>query len=399
MLRTIDQLELSGKRVFIRADLDVPVDGKTGAVLDDARIHAALPTLRHALARKAKVMVGAHLGRPEGAVVPRLSLEAVGARLSELLAQDVWFADDCVGDGVKKLAGDLREGQVLLLENLRFHPEEEKNDEAFARELAALCEVYVGDAFAAAHRAHASTAGMLRALADRTQKAAGLALARELAQLQPLLKAPARPFVAVVGGPRLGDKLKLLEQLIGRADALLVGGGAAVTLLAARGVKTGASRVEKDRLEAGVRLLDAAGRKGVEVLLPKDHLVAAEATAAAATRTEQGPIPDGLQALDLGPRAIADFSRRILGAKTVLWVGAPGRFELAPFSTGTRAVAQALADAARAGATVVVAGADAAAAMAECGLAGQVTHVSTGGAAALELLEGRELPGVAALEQ
>ncbi|MBS2025705.1 MAG: phosphoglycerate kinase [Deltaproteobacteria bacterium] len=399
MIKSIDQLELAGKRVFIRVDFNVPLDKKTGAVKDDARIRGALPTIQYALAKKAKVILASHLGRPDGQVVPAMSLEGAGARLSELLGSDVLHADDCVGDGVKKLAADLREGQVLLLENLRFHAEEEANDDGFSKELAALCDIYVDDAFGTVHRAHASTVGMVKQLADKSQKAAGFLVAKELKHLGPLLKNPARPYVAVLGGAKVSDKIKVIDQLLGKVDTLLVGGAMAYTFLAARGVKVGASRVEKDKLELATRILENAGKKGVEVLLPKDHVVAAEPKGGIATEIEAGTISDGKMGLDIGPKAIVEFSRKVLAAKTVFWNGPMGMFEVAEYSTGTKAVAQALVEATQAGAQTIVGGGDSAAAIAEFGLADKVSHVSTGGGASLEFLEGRELPGVAVLEQ
>src|SRR6266853_185998 len=266
MVRSIEQLDLPGKRVFVRVDFNVPIDKKTGAVKDDSRIRAALPTIRHAIAKKAKVILASHLGRPDGKVVPELSLENVGARLSQLLGQDVIFADDCVGDGVRKLAADLREGQVLLLENLRFHPEEEKNDEDFARQLASLADVYVDDAFGTVHRAHASTVGMVKLVA---QRGAGFLVASELKHLQPLLKGAAKPYLAILGGAKVSDKIKVIDQLITKVDALLIGGAMAYTFLQARGVPVGASRVEKDKLDVARRILE---RARAEVLLPVDHL-------------------------------------------------------------------------------------------------------------------------------
>src|SRR2546430_14180328 len=255
MVKSIEQLDLAGKRVFIRVDFNVPLDKKTLAVKDDSRIRAALPTIRYAIGKKAKVILASHLGRPDGKVVPELSLENVGARLSQLLGQDVIFADDCVGDGVRKLVSDLREGQVLLLENLRLHPEEERNDEDFARQLASLAEAYVNDAFGTAHRAHASTVGMVKHV---PQRGAGFLMLSELKHLQPLLKGAQRPYLAILGGAKVSDKIKVIENLMTRVDALLIGGAMAYTFMSARGIGVGASRVEKDKLDLARRVLDKA---------------------------------------------------------------------------------------------------------------------------------------------
>ena len=391
MIRSIEQLELSGKRVFIRVDFNVPLDKKTGAVKDEARIQAALPTIRYALARKAKIILASHLGRPDGKEVPELSLEPAGAVLSRLLGQDVIFADDCVGDGVRKLASELRDGQVLLLENLRFHAEEEQNDDEFTRQLAALCDVYVDDAFGTVHRAHASTVGMVKHVA---QRGAGFLVASELKHLQPLLKGAPRPYIAILGGAKVSDKIKVIDQLLGRVDGLLIGGAMAYTFLAARGVAVGASRVEKDKIEIAKRILD---RSKVEVALPVDHVVAREARGG--VPVEVAPqIADGMLGLDIGPATRDLYRQRIVGAQTVFWNGPMGLFEVPEFAAGTRAVAEALAEATRRGARTVVGGGDSAAAVAEMGMAAKVTHVSTGGGASLEFLEGRELPGVKVLE-
>src|SRR5436309_10169108 len=270
MIRSIEQLDIGQKRLFIRVDFNVPLDKTTGKVKDDARVQAALPTIRYAIGKKAKVILASHLGRPDGKVVPEMSLEPTGESLSQLLGQDVIFADDCVGDGVRKLVGELREGQVLLLENLRFHPEEEANDDAFSRELASLCEAYVDDAFGTMHRAHASTVGMVKHVA---QRGAGFLVAAELKNLQPLLKGAAKPYLAILGGAKVSDKIKVIDQLMGKVDALLIGGAMAYTFLVARGVPVGASRVEKDKIEVAKRILE---KSKVEVMLPVDHVVARE---------------------------------------------------------------------------------------------------------------------------
>src|SRR5947209_7099504 len=262
MIRSIEQLDLAGKRVFIRVDFNVPLDKKTGAVKDDARIRAALPTIKYAIGKRAKVILASHLGRPDGKTVPEMSLEPAGAVLSKLLGQDVIFADDCVGDGVRKHVGEMREGQVLLLENLRFHAEEEENDDAFARELAQLADVYIDDAFGTVHRAHASTVGMVKHVPVR---GAGFLVASELKHLQPLLKGPAKPYLAILGGAKVSDKIKVIDQLMTRVDALLVGGAMAYTFLSANGQRVGASRVEKDKLDLARKVMEKAEKSRVQI--------------------------------------------------------------------------------------------------------------------------------------
>ena len=353
-----------------------------------------MPTIRYAIGKKAKVILASHLGRPDGKVVPEMSLEPAGARLSQLLGQDVIFADDCVGDGVKKLVGELREGQVLLLENLRFHPEEEANDDAFARELASLCDAYVDDAFGTMHRAHASTVGMVKHV---PQRGAGFLVAAELKNLQPLLKGAAKPYLAILGGAKVSDKIKVIDQLMGKVDALLIGGAMAYTFLSARGVPVGASRVEKDKIDVARRILEK-GQSRVEFLLPVDHVVAKEPKSGVAVQT-LAQIPEGMLGLDIGPKTRELYRQRIVGAKTIFWNGPMGLFEVSEFAPGTRAVAEALAEATKRGTRTVVGGGDSAAAIAEMGLADKVTHVSTGGGASLEFLEGRELPGIKVLDE
>ncbi|MFL5399521.1 MAG: phosphoglycerate kinase [Myxococcales bacterium] len=395
MIRSLDALDVAGKRVFVRVDFNVPVDKKTGAVKDDARIRAALPTIKHLIGKKAKTILASHLGRPDGKPVPEMSLENVGARLSQLLSQDVLFADDCVGDGVRKLVSEMKEGQVVLLENLRFHAEEEKNEDDFSRKLAQLAEVYVDDAFGTVHRAHASTVGMVKHVA---QRGAGYLVAAELKHLQPLLSGAKKPYIALLGGAKVSDKIKVIEQLMTRVDALLVGGAMAYTFLAAKGIGVGSSRVEKDKIDLARRLLEKADRSRVQILLPHDHVIAQEPKGGVPAKTVGDPIPDGWLGLDIGPKTVEGFKQRIASAATVFWNGPMGIFEIREYAAGTRAMAEALAEATSRGATTVVGGGDSAAAIAEMGLADRVTHVSTGGGASLEFLEGRELPGIKALE-
>jgi phosphoglycerate kinase len=390
VIKSIEQLAIEGKRLFIRVDFNVPLDKNTGKVKDDARIRAALPTIQHAVQRGARVILASHLGRPEGKHVPEMSLEPAGARLSQLLGRDVIFADDCVGDGVRKLVGELRESGVLLLENLRFHAEEEANDEEFSRQLASLCEAYVDDAFGTVHRAHASTVGMVKHVA---QKGAGFLVLAELKHLQPLLKGAPKPYLAILGGAKVSDKIKVIDQLLARVDGLLIGGAMAYTFLAARDVPVGASRVEKDKIDVARRIL----KTSKVVMLPVDHLVAREPKGGVPVETVE-QIPPGMLGLDIGPRTRALYREKIVGAQTIFWNGPMGLFEIPEYAAGTRAVAEALAEATKRGARTVVGGGDSAAAIAEMGLASAVTHVSTGGGASLEFLEGRELPGVKVLD-
>ncbi len=394
-IRTIDQLDLAGKRVFIRVDFNVPLDEK-GRVTDDARIRAALPTIRHAIGKKARVILASHLGRPKGdpSDKEKFSLEPAAQRLSELLGIDVILADDCIGDGVKKAVADLPEGKVLLLENLRFHKGEEANEESFCRELASLADVWVNDAFGTAHRAHASTAGMARFVKE---KAGGFLIQKEVEYLGRVLAKPERPFVAILGGANVSDKIKVLENLIGKADSVLIGGAMAYTFLAAKGVPVGKSRVEQDKLELARKILDQAKAKGVDFELPVDHVCATEPkeTAERVVVNAQA-IPDGLMGLDIGPKTLDRYRQRILAAKTVFWNGPMGLFEQKPWAEGTFGVAKAMAESP---AITVVGGGDSAAAVEEAGLVDRMKHVSTGGGASLEFIEGRELPGVKILEE
>ncbi len=394
-LKTIDQLDLAGKRVFIRVDFNVPLDEK-GRVTDDARIRAALPTIQHAVSRRARVILASHLGRPKGQPSDRekFSLEPAAARLSELLGQDVILADDCIGDGVRKLVKELKEAQVLLLENLRFHKGEEANDEAFARELASLADVWVNDAFGTAHRAHASTAGMASFVKE---KAAGFLIQKEVEYLSRVLRAPEKPFVALLGGAKVSDKIKVIDNLMTKADAICIGGAMAYTFLKAQGVAVGKSRVEEDKLELARQIVDRARTRGVELLLPLDHVCAAEPKETAKrVVVNDRAIPDDLVGLDIGPRTLDRYRQRILAAKTVFWNGPMGLFEQKPWAEGTFGVARAMAESA---AVTVVGGGDSAAAVEEAGLVSKMKHVSTGGGASLEFIEGRTLPGIQVLEE
>ena len=388
---SITDVELAGKRVLIRVDFNVPLDARQ-VVTDDTRIRAALPTIRYALDKGAKVLLVSHLGRPKGKVVPAMSLAPAAKRLSNLRGKTVATASDCIGEAVEAAAAQLAPGQVLMLENCRFHAGDEKNDEAMSRALAALCDVFVNDAFGAAHRAHASTVGVTKFV---PVAAAGLLMAKELEYLGRAMTNPARPFVAILGGAKVSDKIGVLQNLVTKVDALLVGGGMAYTFLKAQGMEVGASLLEADKLDVARATLEAARAKGVTFFLPMDHVIAQKVAADAETRlADSTAIPVGWMGLDIGPTARQAFATAIRGAKTVVWNGPMGVFELAPFREGTFAVARAIAES---GATSIVGGGDSVAAVTQAGLADRMTHISTGGGASLEFLEGIALPGVAAL--
>jgi len=391
-IRTISELDIAGRRVFIRVDFNVPFNGN-GAVSDDTRIRESLPTIKHAIDKGARVVLASHLGRPKGKPDRKYSLEPVAARLAELIGADVALTDEPVGDGARKVVNDLRAGAVALLENLRFSPGEEANDETFARALASYTDVYVNDAFGTAHRAHASTAGITKFVAD---KGIGLLMEREVKFLGRLLGDVERPFVTIIGGAKVSDKIGVLENLLARVDQLLIGGAMANTFLKAKGGKLGRSLVEDDKLALARAFLRKAEDANVDVLLPRD------AVAAAGTKSESGrvvqamAIPEEPAALDIGPETARGFADAIARAKTIFWNGPMGVFESEPFAAGTLAVAEAVATAR--GALSVVGGGDSVAAVQKSGVADKITHISTGGGASLEFLEGKKLPGLAALE-
>jgi phosphoglycerate kinase len=388
---TLGDLDAAGKRVFVRADLNVPL--RDGKVTDDLRVRSSVPTLRRLLDQGARVVVASHLGRPKGAPDPAYSMAPVGERLAELLGTEVVVADDVVGDDARAKADALQPGQVLLLENLRFDPGETANDDGFADALASFADAYVDDAFGAAHRAHASIAG----IAARLPSFAGELLERELEVLGGLQADPARPYVAVLGGAKVSDKLTVLENLLQRVDVVAVGGAMAFTFLVADGHDVGASRVEHDQVDTVRDLVAAARARGVEVLLPTDVVIAGEfAEDAPASTVSVESIPSDQLGLDVGPDTAATYAAAIASAGSVFWNGPMGVFEWEPFAAGTRAVAQAIADASG---FTVVGGGDSAAAIRAFGLDDQVDHVSTGGGASLELLEGKDLPGVVALRR
>jgi len=386
----IDEVELKGKRVLIRVDFNVPLE--QGRVTDDTRIRESLPTIRYARHQKARVILCSHLGRPKGKPSPELSLRPVAVRLSELIGEPVGMAEDCVGETVHEAVAKLRAGEVLLLENLRFHPEEEQNGAEFSRALAGLCDVYVNDAFGAAHRAHASTAGITRFV---PVAAAGFLLRREVEHLSKLLTAPEHPFVAVLGGAKVSDKIGVLRNLIGKVDTFLLGGGMAYTFLKAVGCPVGSSLVEEDKLAVARETMKAARAAKVAFLPASDHVVAERIQPNPPTRVVDGPeIPEGWMALDIGPKTREAFAVVIRGARTILWNGPMGVFEVPPFHEGTWAIAAAIASS---GASSIIGGGDTAAAVTRAGVADKMTHISTGGGASLEFLEGKELPGIAAL--
>ncbi|MCB9615430.1 MAG: phosphoglycerate kinase [Sandaracinus sp.] len=388
-IRSLKELALGGRRVFCRVDFNVPLDGTT--ITDDTRIRESLPTIEHILAEGGRLVLASHLGRPKGKRVPEMSLEPAAQRLAELLGVgEVVLTDDCVGDGARKVVGDLRDGQVALLENLRFHAEEEKNDEAFARELLKLCDVYVNDAFGSSHRAHASVAGLPKLVGE---KGAGFLLDKELVALDKLRTEPAKPYVAVLGGAKVSDKIGVIEALLTKVDALVIGGAMANTFLAAQGYTLGKSLVEEDKMPLARAVLQKAEARGVQLLLPTDLRVGTGLKDTVAI--DSGLDVDGSSmALDVGPETAKRYADVVRKAGSVFWNGPMGLFENPAFAAGTLAVAEAMA--ACPGFTVV-GGGDSVAAIQQAGLASKYDHVSTGGGASLEYLEGKKLPGVEAL--
>jgi phosphoglycerate kinase len=391
---TINDLDLKGKRVFIRVDFNVPL--KDGVVTDDTRIRETLPTLRLAMQKGGRLVLASHLGRPKGGPEAKYSIKPAAKKLEELLGKPVAFALDCIGPGAEAQSKALRDGEVLVLENVRFHPEEEKNDETFSKKLAALCDgVFVCDAFGSAHRAHASVVGITRFV---QQAAAGLLMEKELAYLGKAVTNPARPFVAILGGAKVSDKIEVVENLMKIADAMLIGGGMAYTFLKADGHPIGKSLVEDDKIELAKRLRNEAQQKKFALLLPVDQVIGAEFKAATATKTVSvHDTPDGWMGLDIGPKTIETYKQKIAGAKTIVWNGPMGVFEMPAFAKGTLEIAKAVAAATTQGATSIIGGGDSVAAVHQSGVADKISHISTGGGASLEFLGGRKLPGVEAL--
>jgi len=390
--RSVKDLNLSGKKAFIRVDFNVPI--KDGRISDDTRIRASLPTIRYALDQGATVILASHLGRPKGKPNPEYSLRPLATRLSELLGRPVEFAEDCVGEPAERAIAQAGKGGIILLENLRFHAEEEKNDPGFAKQLAALADVYVNDAFGSAHRAHASTEGIVHHVKEA---AAGLLMAKEVEYLGRVLEHPERPFVAILGGAKVSDKLEVIENLIPRVDALLIGGAMAYTFFKARGVPVGKSLVEPELLDTARDVERRAAERRLRLELPTDHVVAPKLEAGApAEMLEVGDSAIGdRMGLDIGPRTVQSYRDVIAGAKTVIWNGPMGVFEIDAFANGTLEVARAVA---KVEGTTVIGGGDSIAAVAKAGVTDRITHISTGGGASLEFLGGRKLPGVEALK-
>ncbi|MEJ7602833.1 MAG: phosphoglycerate kinase [Kofleriaceae bacterium] len=389
-IKHVEELAVEGKRVFVRVDYNVPLDKKQ--VTDDARIVATLPTLRHLIERGARIVLGSHLGRPEGQTKPELSLEPIAAKLAEHLNIEIKLADEPAGDGARGVVSSLRDGEIAMLENLRFNPGEEANDETFARQLASYCDVYVNDAFGTAHRAHASTAGMVKFVGE---KGAGFVMAKEIEFLSRLLGEVDRPYVAILGGAKVSDKIEVLDALLSRVDSIVIGGAMANTFLEAQGKNLGKSKVERDKLPIARNFLRKASEKKKTIYLPTDVVVATSLDDEGSKVVSADQIPADAMALDIGPGTAETFRKLLAAARTVFWNGPMGVFEKPKFATGTLAVARALAD--NKLALSVVGGGDSAAAIAQAGLADKVSHVSTGGGASLEFIQGLDLPGIAAL--
>jgi phosphoglycerate kinase len=391
--RTIEDLTVEGKKVLVRVDYNVPLN-EQGAITDDTRIRETLSTLNYLLERGATLILCAHLGRPKGKPDPKYSLKPVAKRLEELMRRPVVMAPDCIGPEVQKAAGELPRGGILLLENLRYHAEEEANDPAFAKQLASLADVFVQDAFGAVHRAHASTAGVAALLPS----AAGLLLAKEIYFLSKAMENPERPFIAILGGSKVSDKIAVIDNLLEKVNGLVIGGAMAYTFLKAQGIEVGNSKVELDKLDLAKNALKKAQEKHLQLFLPQDHVVVDQVDAKAVSQvTPDRAIPAGKIGVDIGPNTMKALSTLLQKANTIVWNGPMGIFEMPAFAAGTLGVAKALAEATAHGATTIVGGGDSVAAVKQAGLADKLSHISTGGGASLEFLEGKTLPGIAAL--
>lgn len=386
---TIKDIAFGGKKVLVRCDFNVPQDENLN-ITDDRRIQASLPTIKHILAQNPKkIILMSHLGRPDGKVVSKYSLKPVALRLKELLGEDVRMLDDCVGDKVRQEINESKE-RVILLENLRFHPEEEKNDPSFSKELSSLADLFVNDAFGSAHRAHSSTEGVARYL----KSAAGLLLETEINYLGMVLEKPEKPFVVILGGAKVSDKIAVIENLLNKADEIIIGGGMSYTFLKAKGIKIGNSKLEKEKIDVAKNILDKAKNKKVNVLLPIDNIVTDKIDDISNMKLVGENVPDGFIGVDIGPKTIKEYCAALVKAKTICWNGPLGIFEIDAFSKGTKAIAEFIANLK---ATSIIGGGDTAAAIAKFGLEDKMTHISTGGGASLEFLEGKVLPGIAAL--
>lgn len=392
MIKYIDEIPLTNKRVFIRVDFNVPINSE-GRVDDATRIKASLPTIQYALKNKAIIILASHLGRPKGERNAKYSLAPVAERLMELLElPSVIFPEDCIGDGIKKLSLEMKQGQVMMLENLRFHKEEEENDETFAKKLASLCDVYINDAFGTAHRAHASTVGIVKFVKE---KGAGFLMKKEIEFLNKIVLNPAHPFVAILGGAKVSDKIGVIENLLNKVDSLSIGGAMAYTFLAAFGAKVGNSKIEKDKIFLAKKALERAKTKGIPILLPVDHIIAQSLDANAPTQITEGiDIPEGWMGVDIGPKTADLFSKSLEKAKTIFWNGPLGVYEIDKFAQGTYSVARAVASMKG---VKIVGGGDSVSAIIHAGLESKITHISTGGGASLEFIEGKKLPGLKAL--
>ncbi len=390
---SIKDLDIEGKRILIRCDFNVPLD-KDQNITDDTRIRAALPTINYLIGKDCSLILCSHLGRPKGKIKPELSLKPVTKRLGEILNREVKMASDCIGEEVKKMAKELKTGEILLLENLRFHPEEKANDLDFAKELASLADFFIQDAFGTCHRKHASTSSTSKYLPSGT----GFLLEKEIVYLEKLLENPEKPFLAILGGAKVSDKMSVIKNLIDKVDTMIIGGAMAYTFLKAHKIKVGNSLIEEDKISMADEIMKKAVERKIAALLPIDHIVAREIKEGSETKETDGvEIENGWKGVDIGPNTINRFSTVIKAAKTIFWNGPLGIFEIDKFARGTNTIANLLADATSDGATTVIGGGDSIAAINKLGLKNEISHISTGGGASLEFLEGKELPGIAAL--